>query len=240
MSDLFLKSFWLVPSSVLLAGIIGSPHCLSMCGPIVLNFSKTRIQLLAYQLGRMLAYVTAGAIVGRIGQVALGPSQPFWISEVTLITIAILLFVNGYRAFFNRPLHLPVPRFLSSFTLYLWKLTGLSSLPKTAAAMITGILTVFLPCGHLYGFLLGAVATGSMAKGAIFMFAFWLGSAPLLSVSGSWLQRIFRPKFEGGQRWSGALLIAAGLFSLLVFSYRTTHVLNPSCPTHLSHQSKLR
>ena len=191
-----------------------------MCGPIVLNFADRKSNLLFYQLGRMTAYSIAGAIVGAFGETVLGPSRPVWLSGISLGLIGILLLINGYRAFMNKPLHLPVPKFLTQLSMTLWKSLRVSSLPKATAAGIAGILTVLLPCGHLYSFLLGAVATGSAFKGAIFMFSFWLGSTPLLSFSGAWMQMLLRPKIANGQRWAGILLICAGLVSVLAFGAR--------------------
>lgn len=217
----FHDSLWVIPLSVFVGGIIGSPHCMSMCGPIVINFANHRSRLFCYQLGRMLAYTVAGALVGGFGQALLGEDRPQWLSSLSLLLLALLLVVNGYRAISGKSMHLPVPEFLNKLSMKLWRNLRLSRLPQTLTASAAGILTVFLPCGHLYGFLLGAVATGSALKGAVFMFAFWLGSAPLLSVSGSWLQKILKPRIEGGQRWAGVLLVIAGLFSILTFGAKT-------------------
>ena len=217
---LFSDPLWLIPLSVFVGGVIGSPHCMSMCGPIVLNFADRKANLLFYQLGRMLAYSLAGALVGAFGETVLGPSRPVWLSGISLGLIGLLLLFNGYRAFMNRPLHLPMPQFFVRASTTFWKYLRVSSLPKAATAGIAGLLTVFLPCGHLYSFLLGAVATGSAVKGAVFMFAFWLGSTPLLSFGGAWIQRLLQPKIANGQRWAGVLLICAGIISVLAFGAR--------------------
>lgn len=194
---------------------------MSMCGPIVLNFAAQRSLLTAYQIGRMVAYTAVGGIVGAFGQTLLGSNRPMWLSGLSLALIASLLIINGYRAVMDKPLHLPLPKSLSGLSTNLWKTLRFSRLPKALTAAMAGTLTVLLPCGHLYSFLLGAVATGSPLKGAAFMFAFWLGSAPLLSVSSRWLTRVLRPKIKNGQRWAGALLVVAGLFSILSFGART-------------------
>ncbi len=218
---LFHDSIWLVPFSIFLGGLIGSPHCMSMCGPIVLNFANQKSKLLAYQIGRMISYCLVGAFVGAFGEALLGHNRPGWLSQVSLLVIGLLLFTNGYRAIAGKSLHLPLPLFLNRLSMRLWRCLRVSHLPQAVTAAAAGFFTVFLPCGHLYSFLIGAVATGSALKGAAFMFAFWLGSAPLLSFSGVWLQKILRPKIEGGQRWAGVLLVLAGLFSVLSFGART-------------------
>lgn len=220
MSDLSNQSLWLISTSVFIGGVIGSPHCLSMCGPLVFNFSNKRSYLFSYQLGRMLAYSIAGAVLGSVGSSLLGQSRPQWISNLTLITISILLIFNGYRAIAGKPLHFSLPPFLNHWIKKVWSLIRTPSLPKGIVALMAGFLTVLLPCGHLYGFLLGAAVTGSALKGAVFMFAFWLGSTPLLSASGGVLQTLIGSRMgRSGQRLAGVLLVVSGLLSLIIFSH---------------------
>ena len=221
MSDLTNQSFWLVSASVFIGGIIGSPHCLSMCGPIVLNFTHRRRWMISYQFGRMLAYSAAGALLGKFGESLLSESRPLWVSSLTLGLIAVFLIFNGYRSITNQPVHFSLPPRLNHLVAKLWILVRWPSLPKSLAAGFAGFLTVFLPCGHLYGFFLGAAVMGSAFKGAIFMFLFWLGSAPLLTLSGGIFQVFLCRKFnEKGKRWAGVLLVASGIFSLASFSQR--------------------
>src|ERR1041385_7412652 len=103
-------------SAVFLAGLIGSPHCMSMCGPLVLNFSNKKSRLFAYQTGRMLAYSLAGAAVGAFGGGLLGPERPGWVSSFTLLIMGLLLFINGYRALAGKSYHLPIPKFMLRFS----------------------------------------------------------------------------------------------------------------------------
>jgi sulfite exporter TauE/SafE len=217
-----------------MGGLLGSPHCMSMCGPIVLNFANQRSRLLAYQLGRMSSYCIAGALVGAFGEEVLGHERPAWLSGVSLLLIATLLLINGYRAISGKSLHLPMPAWANRASMKFWRALRISKLPKVITAAAAGLLTVLLPCGHLYGFLIGAVATGSATKGAAFMFAFWLGSTPLLSFGGAFLQKILQPRIENGQRWAGVLLLIAGLFSILTFAARTESFAKHSSESHLS------
>lgn len=193
---------------------------MAMCGPIVMNFAGKRDRLLAYQLGRGLGYVTAGAVAGGLGQKILGPAQPQWISNVAILLIITMLVINGWRVVLGKPLHYTLPTQLNIWMTSVWKWMRVSTLPKVFTAGLSGLFTVFLPCGHLYSFLLGAVATGSALKGFIFMLAFWLGSAPLLSFSGIWIQRFLKPKIANGQRWAGVLLVFAGVYSAATFGLR--------------------
>ena len=61
--------------SALIFGLVGSFHCMGMCGPIAFmlpidreNKSKGFIQTLIYHTGRSFSYATIGAIFGLLGK----------------------------------------------------------------------------------------------------------------------------------------------------------------------------
>ncbi|MGE9291886.1 MAG: sulfite exporter TauE/SafE family protein, partial [Puniceicoccales bacterium] len=77
-------------------------------------------------------------------------------------------------------------------------------LPRTFAGGLLGLVTPFLPCGPLYLVFGVALMTGSMINGAQFLFAFALGTLPLIwlthtqyariqtRISPLWMKRIQR------------------------------------------------
>ncbi len=218
---------WLVPLSVLGASLVGSVHCVAMCGPLSLSFSRSgRKGIAFYQLGRGLAYIFAGGVAGALGSVSFGAKAMPGLSLLSLLIIALILMLSGFRILFNRSLHLPVPRaardFFSAISRRLWGKFFSARLSPTIGAIIAGMLTVFLPCGHLYAFLAGAMATGSAWGGAFFMAAFWLGTVPALGFGIGLLSSVLRPGMKAAPRWSGVLLISAGLFSLAAFATRVS------------------
>ena len=211
---------WLLPYSVFLAGFIGSPHCISMCGPLIVNFAKSRGQMLCYQLGRLLSYASVGMLAGYFGNSIFRNERPLWLSYFGLFAIAGLLFFNAYRTFFNRPQHFILP---SAFNLQIqkaWRLIKFEGRSKNLTSFLAGCLTVLLPCAHLYGFLIGALATNSAIGGGIYMLAFWLGSTPPLVLGGALISRFFNFQFRNAQRLAGALLIVSGILSILAFGTR--------------------
>ena len=79
-------------ASMFLLGLLGSGHCLGMCGPLILAFPATTGRFsshLFYHLGRVAAYVLIGAVMGSIGgalslmaaKSGVGPSV--WIMRVS-------------------------------------------------------------------------------------------------------------------------------------------------------------
>lgn len=221
MSALSSDLMWVVPTSIFLSGIMGSPHCLVMCGPIVLNFAKRKSALVFYQMGRMISYSLAGAVFGAFGDAVLGDQRPAWLSHFSLLIIGFLLVLTGYRTYSKKSLHLPVPKFLNQASNAVWKSVRWKQFSPNTSAGLAGFLTALLPCGHLYSFFIGSMTTGSALKGAVFMFAFWLGSAPLLSLSGLLFGKLLRPNLMGGARWAGGLLVVAGLFSVVSFAAKS-------------------
>lgn len=239
MQALFSNSYWLVPLSVFFAGLLGSAHCVSMCGPLVVHFARQKKALLFYQAGRIFSYTLVGAIAGSLGQSLFDETQTLWLSRLSLLLIALVLLVNAYRTLYGKSLHWSMPSFLNRLMQKVWRSFQHQRWSSFLTAGLAGFLTVFLPCGHLYSFLIGAMATGSALAGATFMLAFGLGSAPLLSLGGRWLQKWIQSRSPQRQRLAGILLLIAGLYSVFSFGSRIERqqgqVQPPSTGTHQSH-----
>ncbi len=177
---------WLLP--VAAASAVGSLHCVGMCGGLIAVASegscgvRQRLSVqLVYQAGRLASYLALGAIagvlgraldlagraagVGRIGAVVAGATMALW-------GLWAMLDAAGVKA------RLPQVRLLPRSALA-W-LGGLRQRPPTLRAVLLGGASALLPCGFLYGVALAAAATGSAAKGALVMAAFWLGNLPAL------------------------------------------------------------
>lgn len=227
---------WLVPGSVLVASLVGSVHCVSMCGPLVLAVASNRKRQVAYQAGRMISYVALGTVAGAFGEGVLGKVRVPWLSELSLIFIALTLIIMGYRTLTGRGMHMRLPAPLERGLQKLWMRLRLARLAPWASAGLTGLLTVFLPCGHLYGFAAGAMATGRWWAGALYMFAFWIGTLPALGFGAAWLRSLLNSGLKSAPRWAGVLLIVAGLFGVVTFAARL-NALNEagSGATHESH-----
>lgn len=210
--------------SALGLGFFGSPHCLGMCGGIVMAFglsmqnaspTKKRLLIATYHLGRLTSYASLGAIGAIIGAGTLAPlmtnnALPRLFLGGALIFCALLM------------LGLPMLKNIEKLGLGLWqklaplraKLFPLDSLPKALAA---GLLWGLLPCGLVYGAILVAVGLGAtgvtgIGLGAVFMFLFGLGTLPLLLATQgtvSVLQK-FTQKLSF-RRAGGVLVLISGL-----------------------------
>src|SRR5262245_45015429 len=69
-----MQSYWELPL-YLLSGLLGSGHCLGMCGGFVVaiglhdrSATKALLKQLAYSMGRCFTYGALGALLGGIGK----------------------------------------------------------------------------------------------------------------------------------------------------------------------------
>ena len=215
-ADLNTWNTW-IPITVLLASLIGSAHCVGMCGGLVLNSVKDRSSWIGYHSGRLIGYLLLGALAGAFGDLIFrqADQKSAWLEYSTWVAaflVAVIFLVSGIRTWQGRSVHLPtLPP------------TTLSKAFKKAGKQpcMTGFLTAFLPCGWLHSFILGAIATQNALSGGLFLFAFWLGTLPALGMAPWLVNKFFKesnkltkwnPRMTG--RIAGVLLIVAGFLSI--------------------------
>jgi len=228
--------------SAFLVGLLGSTHCLGMCGGIVsaLTFGlKDDIRrspwslfpyLLTYNAGRITSYVAAGSLLGALGaQVfSLAPSAHIGII-VRLVTggfmIALGLYLSGWW---------PGLQYLEKWGGVLWRRIeplGRRLLPVNhpLKALAFGLVWGWLPCGMVYSMLAWALTSGSAARGASLMLAFGLGTLPMLFAIGAtaeWLKDFVRHPWV--RRSAGILVIAFGLYTILAANGHAGHSSMPA------------
>lgn len=172
-----------------LIGFIGSFHCVGMCGPIALSLPyqdttkiKTASNVLIYNGGRILTYSFIGLIFGLIGQgIALAGFQQ-WLS----IGLGILMLLAAFSIinFESQIVKIPIlDKGFKKIRFHLGRLLTQKSQRKQTLLFV-GLLNGFLPCGLVYLAVIGAVATGSVFKGSLYMAIFGIGTLPtMLSVA---------------------------------------------------------
>lgn len=223
MSDLLTSLGWLFPVSVFVTSFLASPHCVGMCGPLVLFMGSDRKKLVGYHLGRGLSYFSIGAGAGALGGTALKISTHPLVSFLFIIAFASMLTVVGWKTFTGRSLHFSVVGKLSKISGIFWKKSVSTNKPHFAAAALSGLFSIFLPCGHLYTFALGAAATGGALQGGLMMTAFWLGTLPALGFGLHYLRSRLNYLGPKAHKLFALILIATGLLSLGNF---TSHLVS--------------
>jgi sulfite exporter TauE/SafE len=213
-------------TAVLTASLLGSMHCVGMCGPLAIfasgaGTSAPRRQVMVstslYHLGRLSTYLLAGLIAGAIGS-ALdigGQALGFQLAAARLVgSIMILVGVVKIAQLFTAHRSSPKPLRPSLIGKFLVKLRPVVfRLPPAGRALVTGLLTTLLPCGWLYLFALIAAGTGSILWGPAVMFAFWIGTVPALTALISGTVALSARFKTGIPTAAAALLIFAGIFT---------------------------
>ena len=166
-----------------LVGLVGSLHCIGMCGPIAialpvpdssnLSFFTGRI---LYNLGRVVTYSFLGAILGLLGgRIALAGAQQVVSIILGVVIIIAVLLPQKYKNYFAQ--HTVTQKLAQP----LKENIGVLFKKGTFSAMfLIGILNGFLPCGLVYVALAGAIASGNAISGAAVMIFFGLGTVPAM------------------------------------------------------------
>lgn len=175
-------------------GLLGSFHCIGMCGPLAMSLpdpvaSNARFIYgrALYNFGRAVTYTFMGAFFGLLGYgfYFAGIQQILSIVIGLLLLISVIPVVGKFRF---RWQHHFTGR-LKSWLAPLFRDVGASNL------FVIGLLNGLLPCGFVYMGIAGALITGTVVQGALFMLLFGLGTFPMmmmLSVS----RRFATPKFR--------------------------------------------
>ena len=185
-------------AAALSLGLLGSFHCLGMCGPIALalpihQLSSTSklFAVLFYNFGRAITYGFFGLLFGLLGQgFFVGGFQQF----LSVLIGSLLLVSVLYSLLFSKGLFSinAINGFVLKLKAKFGELFRLKSLPSM---FLIGLLNGLLPCGLVYVAIAGATATGHFFNGALFMFVFGLGTIPMmlsLSLFGQFIQVKYR------------------------------------------------
>lgn len=192
-------SFVSLLSGFFIAGFIGSWHCAMMCGPMTCLLASKK-QLISYQLGRVISYVSAGIFAGTVSSLLINSYS--WLKLTSIVLLSVLLILT----FFMKSEKIKVPGFMK--TIY-WK--------KRNSPFLLGLFSLALPCGWLYSFILSALAAKSPLAGGLVMLMFWLSSLPALSVAQVFLKKLIEINDNRKQKVASAVLLSASLFSLWSF-----------------------
>lgn len=202
-------------------GLLGSTHCIGMCGGISAAFSfalpanaRRGGRLLAWQLaynsGRLLTYTVLGALVGLLAHGILGSwAMSPWPRLIAGGFMVLLgLYLAGWWNLLQK---------IEGLGSHLW--TRLAPLRRhvlpidhPAKAILAGSLWGFLPCGLVYSALALAATRADPALSSAVMLAFGLGTLPMLLITGTLAGKL-RQILQGPhmRQLAGALVIAFGL-----------------------------
>jgi hypothetical protein len=209
--------------SAFIIGILGSGHCIGMCGGITTMLTtaipesskaKKLPLTLSYHFGRISSYALIGAIAGFTGSLA-AKSIGTPIVMLRLMAGVFLIFLGLY---------------LAQWLMWLTKIEKIGKLvwryisplskrfiPVTSnsQAVMLGVLWGWLPCGLIYSTLTWSLASGHPVDGALLMLCFGLGTLPsLISVSFGYLSIKKWVTNKHARQLFGSSLIAYGFYNI--------------------------
>jgi sulfite exporter TauE/SafE len=203
--------------SALLAGFLGSGHCVLMCGAISESLNRACGSRcggsLLKNLSRIAGYSAMGALVGGFGNSALTATRALEFRSYAQFASGIVMIVIGATLLINRQAFAPLERPGLKLLPLLIKLRA--KLPKRAGwtrDIGAGLIWSLMPCGMVYAALSAAWLSVSAVQGGLIMLCFGLGTLPAMLGLNAVLARLNQaPHWRRGAAISVLLL---GLISL--------------------------
>ena len=207
-------------ASALIIGLLGSTHCIGMCGGIgsVLGAnveSGHSGRLFSYNIGRLLTYTMIGTLAGLFGEQLLIVVPQLGIALRTvagLLLIAMGLYICQWWMGLTR---------LEQVGSHLWKKVqplskNVLPINSNKRALGLGILWGLLPCGLVYSTLSLALASAHWQQSGLLMLAFGVGTLPAMLSIGFINEKLLTKLRKGNLRIvAGLIIIGMGLVTII-------------------------
>ena len=200
-------SYWLA----FMTGLLGSGHCLGMCGGLVSSFfirlgAKGIWPYLAYHGARVGIYTVVGLIAAGLGAVLVSTGQFGKLQGMLqiiagLVVIFLGLDLLGVSPLRNRLSFAPVTWLRRQFGLAVQK-------GPVLGALIGGAINGLMPCSMTMAMAVKATTAPSIIEGGLLMLAFGAGTLPSM-LSASFLFGKLGPKLRGWLLKGAALFVIA-------------------------------
>ncbi len=203
------------PATSFIIGLIASvSSCLAIVGGLVLSLSAKISEddvsdtktFVLFHTGRLVSFAVLGGVLGLIGN-AIGINFTFTAILGLVASLVMLMLGLNLVGVFAK----------NKITLHSGAFNFFRRVEhKTLTPLVIGFATFFLPCGFTQSMQIAAISSGSFASGFLIMFAFALGTLPVLLFlsfgSASFAHGKHAPLFF---KSAGVVVIGFGLFALL-------------------------
>lgn len=206
-----------------LLGLLGSGHCVGMCGPLVLavglpargaSAGVRLVHVVTYHMGRIATYALLGLVAGAAGSaIALAG-----LGRVLAVAGGVLLVAAALGPGLLRRQYSWTGAWIGAAARAGALARGWQAGHPLAGRFGAGLANGLLPCGLVYAALATALASGSVGGAVLTMTAFGAGTVPALAalslsaahLSIEWRRRLSRVA-PIGLAIVGVLLIVRGL-----------------------------
>jgi sulfite exporter TauE/SafE len=207
--------------ALLVAGLLGSLHCVGMCGGFVLALSlpgggraRRAGRLATFLLGKACTYVLLGAAAGTAGA-ALVRSGAFASAQAVLAVVAGVFMAWAGLQIAGAVRELPLAGPFAPDSPWGRAARSVANARHPAAPFVMGALTGLLPCPLVYAFLAAALAAGGVLGAMTTMAVLGLASMPALAavaVAGAVASPLVRRRIV---RVSGVVVVVLGVVTFL-------------------------
>ena len=211
-----------------MVGLTASLHCVGMCGPLVMTITKNPLENFIYHLGRLLGYSLLTIFIGLVGQTVWQGIATEYKTAFIVVVAAAYIFI-GLRQFSSKTKKIGLPKNLDNIYRRILAKTINSKMNGNLKSLIFGSLSVLLPCGVLYGFILGMVSIHSLPLALLSVLLFWMGTLPALSIVSGLFQKFSNPLNKYYPRIIGTSYLCLGLGIIGYRYYISLHAPAGSC-----------
>lgn len=211
--------------ALLFASLVGSLHCVGMCGAFVAfavgtgdesGWHSKAVLNAAYNGGRLLTYTLLGAIGGALGAALNLGGSLIGVQRFAAIAAGVIMIIFGLttlmRVLGAKLPKTPVPKVIHKVVGAGQAVAmGMKPVPR---ALTIGLLTTLLPCGWLYAYAAVAAGTASPVYGALTMAVFWLGTVPALAALGAGVQSLIGVLGRHMPAATAIVIVLVGLFTV--------------------------
>lgn len=223
-----------VLAAAFMTGLVGSTHCIGMCGGLVasvawqpprpgapiqvhvLPSATNAARQLALNAGRLTTYTAVGALAGGISAAGIASGFILPLREILFVTAQLLMILLGIHLTGRRQPLAPLERAGARLWRHIQPFTRrLLPADSPGRAFWLGTAWGWLPCGMVYSMLVTAMAAGTPVAGALVMLVFGLGTLPMLMVLGGAAERVTQfLKSPRARLLAGVVVIAFGVIGL--------------------------
>jgi sulfite exporter TauE/SafE/copper chaperone CopZ len=203
------------PTTSFIVGLIASvSSCLAIVGGLVLSLSAKMSQdnvsdkktFILFHIGRLVSFGLLGGALGLVGNIIGINFTLTAILGIIASTVMIFLGLNLVGIFEKNKIVFP-----SGIFKFFRKIEH-----KTFTPLLVGFGTFFLPCGFTQSMQVVALSSGSFLNGSLIMFAFALGTLPVLLLLSFGSSSFANSKYANlFFKSAGIVVIGLGLFALL-------------------------
>ena len=199
-------------------GLVASVStCMAVVGGLVLSMSanfakegdKVRPQAL-FHIGRLASFFLLGGAIGALGSAFQLDGTGTLILSFLVGIVMLILGLNLLDVFpWAKRLQPTMPAFIGK------RVHGLKNMNHILTPLAVGVATFFLPCGFTQSMQIHTLTTGSFWTGGLTMFAFALGTLPVLALLSFSSLSIHDKRYSGVFfKTAGLVVIFFGLFNL--------------------------